>query len=435
MMSSSSNGAKVLPKREKNNQEKLQLDKNAASRACAKDRQYIEKLETELRNCYQEIDYLQDQLNIRNIEANIMGEHIHGLELKLTELEKFPERVRVMDNDLMRSDSQCWLLMEEVQCKEEELQKAALQIEKLESATLDSQCEIESLKLDLTTLEQKLFDAESFGQHTVEFKARMEKQLWDYELQLQAAQNTIDNLELEKKQLTEELLSRRALKLSSSTAEEQLYKTSGHDGNANCEEDHEILEKMAKQNEEPELLIEQLKVELREQKLKAKEDAEDLTQEMAELRYQITGMLEEEYKRRSCIEQAAIQQIQQLEAQISGEQRKLSGALRRLQESHELAKTQDMEIKKLKDALGRLNSMAKFGRVCKSCSCGFCPMLPELSNCSIEGSVDVGSSNANNIDEKSENQALLEWRHIDEKSENQALLEWRPDEASEGDAG
>lgn len=156
---------------------------------------------------------------------------------------------------------------------------------------------------------------------------------------------------------------------------------------------------------------------------------------MAELRYQITGMLEEEYKRRSCIEQAAIQQIQQLEAQISGEQRKLSGALRRLQESHELAKTQDMEIKKLKDALGRLNSMAKFGRVCKSCSCGFCPMLPELSNCSIEGSVDVGSSNANNIDEKSENQALLEWRHIDEKSENQALLEWRPDEASEGDAG
>jgi hypothetical protein len=37
---------------------------------------------------------------------------------------------------------------------------------------------------------------------------------------------------------------------------------------------------------------------------------------MAELRYQITGMLEEEYKRRSCIEQAAIQQIQQLEVQV-----------------------------------------------------------------------------------------------------------------------
>ncbi|KAM0842518.1 hypothetical protein ACQ4PT_058323 [Festuca glaucescens] len=228
------NGAKVLPRRGKNNQEKLQLDRNAASRACQKDRQYIEKLETELSNCYQEIDYLQDQLNIRNIEANIMGEHIHGLELKLTELEKFPERVRVMDNDLMRSDSQCWLLMEEVQRKEEEMQKAALQIEKLESVTLDSQCEIESLKLDLTTLEQRLFDAESFGQHAAEYKAKIEKHLKEYELQLQEARKTIDHLEVENTQLKKEFLPRR--------------------------------------------------VELREQKLKAKEDAEDLTQEMAELR-------------------------------------------------------------------------------------------------------------------------------------------------------
>ncbi|VAH28291.1 unnamed protein product [Triticum turgidum subsp. durum] len=423
------NGAKVLPGRGKKNQEKLQLDKDAASRACQKDRQYIEKLETELSNCYQEIDYLQDQLNIRNVEANIMGEHIHGLELKLTELEKFPERVRVMDNDLMRSDSQCWLLMEEVQCKEEELQKATLQIEKLESVTLDMQCEIESLKLDLTTLEQRLFDAESFSQHTAEYKVRIEKQLEEHELQLQEAWKTIGHLEVENKQLKKEYLPGRAPKQSSSTGVEQLDKTVEHDGHADYERGHEILEKMGKQNEEPELIIEQLKVrvcvlsyfsilvELREQKLKAKEDAEDLTQEMAELRYQITGMLEEEYKRRSCIEQAAIQQIQQLEAQVSKEQRKLGGALRRLQESHELADTQATEIKKLKDALGRLNSAMNLGRVCKSCSCGFCPMLVEMSNCSIEGSLDLRSSDAsNNV----------------EAPENQALVEWHPDEASDG---
>lgn len=424
-MSSSSNGhypangAKALPKREKNNQEKIQLDKNAASRTCQKDRQYIEKLETELRNCYQEIDYLRDQLNIRNVEANIMGEHIHRLELKLTELEKFPERVRVMDNELMRSDSQCWLLMEEVRCKEEELQKAALQIDKLESTTLDSQCEIESLKLDVTTLEQRLFDAESFGQHAAEQKARMEKQLREYELQMQKVHKTIDHLGLENKQL-KELLPRGAPKQCPSTTGEQLDKTLENDGHADYERDNTILEKMAKQNEESELLIEQLKEELREQKLKAKEDAEDLTQEMAELRYQITGMLEEEYKRRSCIEQAAIQQIQDLEAQVSKEQRKLNGALKRLQESHELANTQAMEIKKLKDALGRFNSAVNLGTVCRSCSCGFCAMLLELSNCSIEGSVGVGSSNVN---------------HVGEKSQNQALLEWRPDEASDGDAG
>lgn len=35
--------------------QKMLLDKNAAFRACQKDRHYIEKLETELRNCYQEI--------------------------------------------------------------------------------------------------------------------------------------------------------------------------------------------------------------------------------------------------------------------------------------------------------------------------------------------------------------------------------------------
>uniref|UniRef100_A0ACD5YXI4 Uncharacterized protein n=1 Tax=Avena sativa TaxID=4498 RepID=A0ACD5YXI4_AVESA len=403
------NGAKVLPRREKNNKE---LDRNAASMACQKDRQYIEKLETELSNCYQEIDYLQDQLNIRNVEANIMGEHIHGLELKLTELEKFPERVRVMDNDLMRSDSQCWLLIEEVQRKEEELQKAALQIDKLESVILDSQCEIESLKLDLTTIEQRLFDAESFGQHVAEDKARIEKQLREYELQMQEAQKTIDHLEVENTQLKKEFLPRSAPKQSSSTTVEELDRTLENDGHAR---DHEILEKMEKQNEEPELLIEQLKVELREQKLKAKEDAEDLTQEMAELRYQITGMLEEEYKRRSCIEQAAIQQIQQLEVQISKEQTKLSGALRRLQESHELADAQAMEIKKLKSALGRLESALNLGRVCKACSCGFCPMLLELSKCSIEGSLDLRPSNSSNTDDTSKNQALLEW-HPDEAS-------------------
>lgn len=415
------NGVKVLPRREKNNKEKLQFDRNAASAACQKDSQYIEKLETELSNCYQEIDYLQDQLNIRNVEANIMGEHIHGLELKLTELEKFPERVRVMDNDLMRSDSQCWLLIEEVQRKEEELQKAALQIEKLESVILDSQCEIESLKLDLTTFEQRLFDAESFGQHVAEDKARMQKQLREYELQMQEAQQTIDHLQVENTQLKKEFSPRRAPKQSSSKTVEELDKTLENDGHAHYESDHEILQKTEKQNEEPELLIQQLKVELREQKLKAKEDAEDLTQEMAELRYQITGMLEEEYKRRSCIEQAAIQQIQQLEVQVSKEQTKLSGALRRLQESHELADTQAMEIKKLKNALGRLDSAVNHGRVCRSCSCGFCPMLLELSKCSIEGSLDLRSSNASNIEEMSET------------SENQALLEWRPDEAPGSD--
>ncbi|PWZ37041.1 hypothetical protein Zm00014a_031407 [Zea mays] len=424
-MSSSSNGhypangAKILHRKEKN-KEKVQLDKNSATWVCQKDRHYVEKLETELMNCYQEIDYLQDQLNIRSVEANFMGEHIHSLELKLTELEKFPERVRAMDNELIRSDSQCWLLMEEVRCKEEELQKAASQIEKLESTALDSQCEIESLKLDLTNLEQRLFDAERFSQHAGEHKAQFDKLLGEHELQLHEAQKTIHQLVWENKQL-KELLPVRAPKQSPPGSGWKVNKTLENGVHAECESGDVILENMAKRNEESELLIEQLKEELREQKLKAKEDAEDLTQEMAELRYQITGMLEEEYKRRSCIEQAAIKHIQELETQVSKEKTKLSGALKRLQESHELARTQAMEIKKLKAALERLNSVTNLGTVCKSCSCGFSAMLVELSNCSIEGpSGSARSLNSN---------------HIDEKSQNQALIEWRPREASDDEGG
>lgn len=50
--------------------------------------------------------------------------------------------------------------------------------------------------------------------------------------------------------------------------------------------------------------------------MKAKEEAEDLAQEMAELRYQMTGLLEEECKRRACIEQASLQRIAELEVQV-----------------------------------------------------------------------------------------------------------------------
>lgn len=50
--------------------------------------------------------------------------------------------------------------------------------------------------------------------------------------------------------------------------------------------------------------------------MRAKEEAEDLVQEMAELRYQFTSSLEEECKRRACIEHASLQRIAELEAQV-----------------------------------------------------------------------------------------------------------------------
>ncbi|URE16913.1 hypothetical protein MUK42_05816 [Musa troglodytarum] len=110
------------------------------------------------------------------------------------------------------------------------------------------------------------------------------------------------------------------------------------------------IEKMAKQIHESDL-VNQLKEELREVKLKAKEEAEDLTQEMAELRYQFTGMLEEESRRRALVEEASIRRVQDLEAQVQKEQQKSITALRHFQEVNKLAEKQSMEIRRLKTAL------------------------------------------------------------------------------------
>lgn len=56
--------------------------------------------------------------------------------------------------------------------------------------------------------------------------------------------------------------------------------------------------------------------ELKAEKLKAKDESEDLAQEMAELRYELTCLLEEERKRRASIEQASLRRIAELEAQV-----------------------------------------------------------------------------------------------------------------------
>ncbi|TQD79233.1 hypothetical protein C1H46_035271 [Malus baccata] len=68
-------------------------------------------------------------------------------------------------------------------------------------------------------------------------------------------------------------------------------------------------------------LVRRNREELKEEKLKANEEAEDLAQEMAEFslfRYtdRMTGLLEEECKRRACIEQASLHRIAELEAQV-----------------------------------------------------------------------------------------------------------------------
>ena len=109
--------------------------------------------------------YLQDQLNLQNVESNFMGEHVHNLELKLAGVGKLHEKLRLLSETLMQSESGQLSLMQEIKDKEEELHNSALRLEELEtiisSIALESQCEIESMKLDILALEERCFEAET----------------------------------------------------------------------------------------------------------------------------------------------------------------------------------------------------------------------------------------------------------------------------------
>jgi hypothetical protein len=83
--------------------------------------------------------------------------------------------------------------------------------------------------------------------------------LGEHELQLHEAHKTIDELALESNQL-KDVLPTRSRKQSPSRAGELLDKTFENGGHAEHERDNVILERMTKQNDESELLIEQLKV-------------------------------------------------------------------------------------------------------------------------------------------------------------------------------
>lgn len=60
-----------------------------------------------------------------------------------------------------------------------------------------------------------------------------------------------------------------------------------------------------------------LQGEVAAEKDKAKEEAEDLTQEMAELRYQLMDMIEQERDLRAQTEQASVLRVVELESQVS----------------------------------------------------------------------------------------------------------------------
>ncbi|KAK2997583.1 hypothetical protein RJ639_025996 [Escallonia herrerae] len=301
-------------------------------------------------------DYLQDQLHARNAEVNSLRDHVHSLELKLTDFDKLEDIVGSVSKELQRSNSERLILTRKLESKEQELQKSTSHIEKLEdsiaSVALEYQCEIESMKLDLLDFEHSCFEANKIREEAAQEKSRVQHLIQDFKLQIQDYQEVIERLDEENRELREKLntaemnakgfcqkmeetfpeLMETKNALSSSSEFETNTSTCGYvlgpllsrlsEGRASDAELKEKLKEMSCQIHKYELLITKLKEELREEKVKSKEEAEDLTQEMAELRYQISGLLEEECKRRACIEQISLQRIAKLEAQIEKQQLK-----------------------------------------------------------------------------------------------------------------
>lgn len=153
-------------------------------------------------------DYLQDQLNARNREVDCLEGCVHSLELKLADSKNLEEKVGRLTEELDRSNFECLFLMQELVSKEVELQKSTLYIEKLEesisSIALESQCEIESMKLDIMALEQSYFHTEKTQEETFQGKARA-KLFQEFELQIQDAKKIIKCLEMKNKELKEKL--------------------------------------------------------------------------------------------------------------------------------------------------------------------------------------------------------------------------------------
>ncbi|PKA64945.1 SNAP25 likeous protein SNAP33 [Apostasia shenzhenica] len=318
----------------------------------------------------------EDQLGVHNFEANCVGNHVHSLEQKLAAVKTLHAKLRLLTEELVQSDTNFLLLTRELKSKNDDLQYCEIQIEELEaaisSAALESQCEIESMKLDMIALEEKCFQSECLSEQIGQEKAKMLALLEEYEAQFYEAQDKICFLEMENNELKiklneserhfkelhgelEERLSswiKQSIGVSDNTArkDNMEFFPRLNDGYSSlhkackipdvlmlelrasaCEEiscpllsnltalmasDKHVkgeMERMSNLILESEFLVQTLKEELREEKKKAKEEAEDLTQAMAELRYEITGMLEDECKHRASIEQASLSRIQALE--------------------------------------------------------------------------------------------------------------------------
>ncbi|XP_028753717.1 sarcolemmal membrane-associated protein-like [Neltuma alba] len=225
-------------------------------------------------------------------------------------MEGLQDEVIRLKEELQRSSSEQFFLLKELVTKEMELEKSTLSVEKLKesisSMALESECEIDAVNVNTGNFSQKV-------EEWLEKKDRSQLNGQSSLSEQEKGSDISKDISVYGEVLGP-LLGRLSLALET---------------DADIKEE---MQKMSHQMQKYKTLVEKLKEELREEKLKAKEEAEDLAQEMAELRYQVTGLLEEERKHRARIEQASLQRIAELEAQLQREQRKSLFAVRGLPE-------------------------------------------------------------------------------------------------------
>lgn len=140
---------------------------------------------------------------------NYLNESLHDLELRLAESGNLEEEVNSLRDELCMSKSEHLLLLQELECKETELQRSSLSVEKLEetisSLTLESLCEIESMKLDITALEQALFDAMKIQEESIQEKDLLRGIIEESQFQSQRAQEKVKYVEMQNEKLRERL--------------------------------------------------------------------------------------------------------------------------------------------------------------------------------------------------------------------------------------
>ncbi|EOA21253.1 hypothetical protein CARUB_v10001603mg [Capsella rubella] len=218
---------------------RLELHTKSLLESRLEDSARIQTMEKELLNCYKEIDYLRDQLIFRSKEVNYLNDHLHDLEFKLAESRNLEEEVNCLREDLCMSKSEHLLLLQELENKESELQSSSLSIEKLEEAisslTLESLCEIESMKLDITTLEQALVDAMQIQEESIQEKDQLKGLIEEFQFQSQRAQDNVKCFEKQNEELRKKFTaSEKSIKDFFQSIKEQLESEDEQPLNAGC---------------------------------------------------------------------------------------------------------------------------------------------------------------------------------------------------------